>query len=89
MKNDFNKNHPERLDDEVFVANADDEINPQRGITSYRAIGWTTKRRGGIAYNANGKPFRGNGHKSFPVFVKQREIKAEEDGEEILKELLP
>lgn len=87
MKNDFNKNHPERLDDEVFITNADDEINFPKGKSSYQAIGWRTKRRGNVPYDINGKPLKDG--RSFPVFVKQEEIRVEEDGEETLKRLLP
>ena len=86
MENDFNKNHPERLGDEAFICNADNQINPGRGKSSFQAIGWKTKRRGNVAYDINGKPLNDG---SFPVFVKQEEIRAEEGGDKILEGLLP
>lgn len=89
MKNNFNKNHPERLDDEVFITNADNEINFPKGKSSYQVIGWKTKRRGNVAYDINGKPLENRWPESFPVFVKQEEIRMEKDGDEILKRLLP
>ena len=89
MKNDFNKNHPERLSDEVFITNADDEINFPEGKSSFQVIGWKTKRRGNVAYDINGKPLGSRWPESFPVFVKQKEIRAEKDGDKILEGLLP
>lgn len=88
-KGDFNKNHPERRDDEVFITNSDDEFDFESGTRSYRAIEWRTKRRGNISYDSNGKPLGDKWPESFPVFVKQEEIRMAEDGEEILKSLLP
>ena len=43
-KKDFNKNHPERLDDEVFITNANDEFDFEENRSSYDAVGWKTKR---------------------------------------------
>jgi hypothetical protein len=89
-KKDFNKNHPERLDDEVFITNADDEFDfSEENKSSYDHVGWKTKRRGNIAFDINGKPLGQRWSGSFPVFAKIAEIEKSEHGEEILKRLLP
>ena len=79
-KMDFKKDHPERKEDEVYITNTDGE--------DYHEIGWKTKRPGLIAYDTSGNKF-GEYPKVFPVFVKINEIKQSQDGEEILKRLLP
>lgn len=77
---DFEKDHPERKEDEVYITNTDEE--------DYHDIGWKTKRHGIDAYDLSGKKF-GEFPRVFPVFVKISEIKQSKDGEEILKKLLP
>lgn len=88
-KKDFNKNHPERLDDEVFITNSDDEFDFEENRSSYDAVGWKTKRRGEVAYDIYGKPLGQRWRGSFPVFAKIAEIEKSENGKEILKRLLP
>ena len=62
-----NKNHPECRKDEVFVTNADSDSWPK--------IGWLTKRKGSVAYDADGKPLGKRWHGAFPVFAKKDEIR--------------
>ncbi len=90
---DFNKNHPERKADEVFLGNVsspDDrsvfyfadgslEISGE----AYNRIGWETKRMGEVAYDDHGKKIKD----LLPVFVKKSEIKKENPA--LLKELEP
>lgn len=84
---DFNRDHPERLDDEVYLGNFSDAPNEDLdGKSGWESIGWETKRRGKIAYDIYGKLLKGwDGY--FPVFAKQSEIKAEDP--KILRSLLP
>ena len=92
MKKDFNKNHPEREDDEVFITNADDELDLldfEDKKSGYGHVGWKTKRKGTVAYDTKGLPLGNRWPGAFPVFVKQAEIKEAEDGEEMLKQLIP
>jgi hypothetical protein len=95
-KKDFNKNHPERLEDEVFITNADYNREPTLigdGQISYEssweAVGWKTKRAGSVAYDINGVPLGGRWPGAVPVFAKISEIKQREGGEDIVKRLLP
>ncbi|USN95096.1 MAG: hypothetical protein H6791_01570 [Candidatus Nomurabacteria bacterium] len=85
----FNKNHPERLDDEVFITNATDKFDFEEHRSSYDAVGWKTKRRGDVSYDIDGKPLGQRWPGSFPVFAKIAEIEKSENGKEILKRLLP
>lgn len=64
---DFNKNHPERTDDEVFLTNANNEV--------YAKIDWATKRAGNTAYSPEGSPLGNAWPGAFPVFAKQKEIR--------------
>lgn len=89
MEDNFNRNHPERLDDEVFITNADDEFDFLEGTSSYMAVGWMTKRRGDVSYDIHGNTLGSKWTGSFPVFAKKEEIRMAENGEEILKRLLP
>ncbi len=83
-----NKNHPERLPDEVFITNANDSTEySDDGQSSYQMIGWKTKRKGQVAYDVDGEPLGKRWEGAFPVFVKQSEIGAR--GKEILERLLP
>lgn len=88
-KKDFNKNHPERLEDEVFITNADDDPGFEQRRSSYDAVGWQTKRKGIVSYDINGKPLGQRWSGSFPVFAKIAEIEKSENGKEILERLLP
>lgn len=87
----FNKNHPERQKDEVWVTNADDgnDFDDIGEPSSYSQVGWKTKRKGNVAYDIDGKPLGMRWPGSFPVFAKQEEIKKVTDGEDILKRMLP
>lgn len=92
QKNDFNRDsHPERMPDEVFITNADfDKMllsDDEDTRSSWEAVGWKTKRRGIVAYDINGIPLGNRWPDSFPVFVKQDEIKKVD--EKILNRLLP
>lgn len=86
---DFNRNHPELRPDEVFISNASDNSIEciDDGRSSWDAIGWTSKRRGQVSYDIEGKSLGKSWPGSFPVFAKQSEIKAA--GRGILKRLLP
>jgi len=57
------KKHPEELEGEVFLTNAD-------GNDMYNKIGWTTKRKGKMAYNIYGQLLSG----CFPIFVQRSEL---------------
>lgn len=61
---DFNYNHPEEGENEVFVTNAWED--------DYYHIGWSTKRKGKQAYDIYGNPLKSG----FPVFVKKSELEA-------------
>lgn len=63
----FNKTHPERRDDEVFITNADNWTWPK--------IGWQSKRQGKVAYSRDGKPLGALWRGAFPVFAKKDEIR--------------
>lgn len=76
----FNKNHPERQEDEVFITNADKE--------EFKDFFWKTKRMGIVAYTLHGKKIP-RSRELFPVFVKIRELKSSKKGEILLKKLLP
>lgn len=68
---DFNENHPEKGDDEIFITNAweGDREGLFDNEKDYSRIGWKTKRKGRQAYDIYGKPLK-NG---YPVFVKKSE----------------
>ena len=84
---DFRKDHPERMDDEVYFGNFDEEdCGDGTGRTGWECVGWKTKRKGQVAYNVRGVPYLGAAP-IFPVFVKQSEINAKDP--EITKGLLP
>jgi hypothetical protein len=82
----MNKVHPELQEGEVFLMNTSDEPIPillgmvggicpvfKRDIKSgWESIGWKTKRRGKMAYDANNIPIAGE----FPVFVQRKELLA-------------
>jgi|GEM_PF-2507220 len=76
---DFNRNHPERKDDEVFITNSDSE--------DFSDIGWKTKRYGVDAYDIHGKRFS-EYPRTFPVFAKISEILNVPNGKQILERLL-
>lgn len=59
--NDFNKTHPELLEDEIFVTNT-----ANMEMTS---IGWKSKRLGAIAYDIYGNEVSG----LYPVFRNKHE----------------
>jgi hypothetical protein len=61
--------HPECGDDEVFLGNCDDK--------SFERIRWRTKRKGVVAYMADGTPWSERGAVGFPVFVQKAELPAE------------
>ncbi|MEY4440808.1 MAG: hypothetical protein RLY49_434 [Candidatus Parcubacteria bacterium] len=80
---DFNRNHPERHEDEVFIGNFFDED----GESAFEQIGWQTKRRGLNTYTKDRKLIFIDG--TYPVFVKKSEIQNSPNGEKILEGLLP
>lgn len=88
---EFNKNHPEREEDEVFMCNCGtDPVSPGKESnhsSSFRRLPWITKRRGKKAYGVNGEPFDSRWKDSFPVFVKQSEINEKDSA--LTKKLLP
>lgn len=77
-KQDFNKNHPERRSDEVFLTNSDNGL----AVSAYKTL-----RVGTISYDQSGKPLGNRWQGSHPVFVKIAEI--EKYDEELLPNLLP
>lgn len=77
----FNKSHPERAPDEVFIDNTDFE--------GFSAIGWSTKRRGSVAYSFTGEKKSTDSNELFPVFVKISEIRNSDKGAGILSRHLP
>lgn len=72
-----NKSHPERHNNEVFVTNS----------TSLAGIGWTTARKGAVAYSTDGKPIGNSWPGAFPVFAKKEEIRQYDP--KLLKQLEP
>lgn len=68
----FNKNHPEKGDDEAFLTNVGDRDPEFRFFEEddYLHIGWKTKRKGSVAYDVNGKEVYG----MKPVFVQRSEL---------------
>jgi hypothetical protein len=79
----MSKTHPEQRLGEIFLMNASDVSVPvimrMKGLcpltiisfcSSWEAIGWETKRRGKIAYDANNIPIAG----MFPVFIRAKEL---------------
>lgn len=62
----FNRNHPETREGEVFITNTDH--------SDYNHIGWTTKRAGDVAYDIYGKPIGRGWPGSFPVFAQKSEL---------------
>ncbi len=63
---DFNEQHPERKDDEIFLTNA--SLKDFNSLDLYE-----TKRTGTVAYDIDGKPLGDRWPGSFPVFVKKDE----------------
>jgi len=59
----FNKNHPELRDGEVFLSNCTDND----------MVGWKTKRSGNVSYDTSGKRIVDSSD-LHPVFVKQSEL---------------
>ncbi|MCC2631115.1 MAG: hypothetical protein K0S38_924 [Candidatus Paceibacter sp.] len=80
---DFNKNHPERKRNEIFLTNSTDAVSVG-GRSSYEWIGWKTKRKGKVAYQIDGKPCSND---MFPVFIKKSEVRASKP--EMLADYLP
>lgn len=66
-KRDFNINHPEKKEGEVFLVNVlDDE--------QFLELEWKTKRRGNVAYDVYGKVIKLLGHRVYPVFIQLAEV---------------
>ena len=59
------RSHPECLDDEVFLTNAD--------VEGWNSIGWASKRRGQVAYDKLGRVVL-SARDFFPVFVGRDEL---------------
>jgi hypothetical protein len=78
------KNHPERQDDEIFLGFFDDteDCLDGTGRTSWECVGWKTRRQGNFVDPDAPSP-------SFPVFVKQDEIRQYTDGQRLLAGLIP
>jgi len=80
--NEFNRNHPELAEDEVWLTNSSDEVpEPSRHSddedghgSRYDAIAWDTKRKGTVSYDSKGKVLGDKWKGSFPVFIKQSEM---------------
>lgn len=67
--------HPELQDGEVFVTNASERSSGKYQDdprSDWDACGWTTKRRGKIAYDIQYKPISG----MFPIFAQRQELEA-------------
>lgn len=60
----FNKNHPEIREGEVFLINCSED--------DFRIMSWETKRRGQVAYDFQGS--RSGLDKIYPVFIKREEL---------------
>lgn len=58
----YNTTHPELRKEEKFLGNVNEE--------GFRRIGWTTKRRGEVAYDIYGNIIKSD---LFPVFVQKEE----------------
>ena len=72
-KANFNRNHPELRDGEVFITNAFHDSNgrfPDDPRRDWEAVGWKSKRAGAVAYTTSGKRIRG----MFPIFAKRSEL---------------
>lgn len=79
MTTNFNENHPELKEGEVFLTNSDDRsaIRDQGcsdKSTNYSVIPFSTKRKGTMSYNIHGKSISSTWPDSFPVFVLKSEI---------------
>lgn len=61
---DFNKNHPELCEGEIFLANCSE--------SDFRCMNWQTKRCGEIAYDSHGNRSSLIGFR--PVFIMKKEI---------------
>ena len=88
----FNKSHPERLPDEVWIANASNEkdhlpLQGKKPSSSFSKIGWKTKRAGEVSYDSTGKVLVIDWPKSFPVFAKIAELEEIHPG--ITQDMLP
>ena len=74
---DFNENHPEMLEEEVFLCNVgtvddpNDESISRMTIYSLEECGYETARTGQVAYSKDGKP---QSSASRPVFIKREEL---------------
>ncbi len=67
--------HPEQTDDEVFLTNASDLVDPAGdGRSAWEATGWKSKRRGMQAFDSNGQPLKDG--LMFPIFVRRAELVA-------------
>ncbi|MCP3967531.1 MAG: hypothetical protein GY718_14460 [Lentisphaerae bacterium] len=65
---DYDQNHPERMEDEMFLGNFD--------AKGFDSVGWQPKRKGTKAYMANNItvfPYQKE-HGIFPAFVKKWEV---------------
>lgn len=68
----FNKNHPELRPGEFLLGNY--KCDPP-----FKAIDWKTKRKGAIAYSAQGRRIP----EFYPVFVQKWEIREHVDAEDM------
>lgn len=63
-------NHPEQLEDEIFIGNDDDD--------DYERVSWRTKRQGQVSYALDGSihPHSPGGWKPTirPIFIKRAEV---------------
>lgn len=65
----FDRDHPERMADEVFLGN----FTPDQ----WEDVGWRTKRKGINSYTIGGSPFPfQERYGVFPGFVKRQELVA-------------
>lgn len=68
-KTDFNDNHPELREDEMFVSNV--------LISSYENSGWKSKRLGKIPYTSSGVIIIEGKYNLFPLFRNKNETALE------------
>jgi hypothetical protein len=77
---DFERDHPEREEGEVFVTNSN----------TMRFVGWKTKRKGKIPYDVHGNQNYPKGW--FPIFAQIEDVRQNStltDGEELIERMLP
>lgn len=74
----FNKTHPEKQLDEVFLMNGDEE----HFVEARRR--WTTARKGRIAYDIFGKVLSARNVSGVPIFVRSVEV-SKKDPELLMK----